>query len=871
MMDRIHIFIIYLFVSLCTYSQGILKGQVLDKGGKPLPSVIVKVFDDAGQKMLAYGTTDGNGNYSIDVKQSIQRVTIRINAFGYTQEERKLEKFGDNVNFILKESEVLLKEVSVRAKPVTIHGDTINYNVTQLKDKTDRKIEDVIRKIPGIEIEGSIIKYNGKPINKFYIEGADMLGGRYSLASKNINADDVATINVYQNHQPKRALKDIETSNQAALNLKLKNNRMLNPIGYANIGMGYGDETLWKAESFTLLISPQRQFLVTAKGNNMSQSYKNEISDSFNEVGDMHTLVANRLRPIHTDTSYVPAARTQYNRSASFTYHSLHKLTNDLQLNVNGGYHFNQTRSLQDKKTTFWTGGNSAIVVEENNNNRTNMHQGWLTLKFERNSDTHYLNAQLKAEGEMCNYRDKLTGNNSLKQNISTGSYIIAADIESVWRKGNRAFNLLSFTTFSNTPQNHLNATTTTTTVIDSLLLSQHLKGIKFHTQESTTYSWILSRIARLSLNASFQADYDRINSSLEYPSLDNQLRYGGVALKTEVKPALSLSGNNVSGSFGAVAQLDNLHYKDHVNVIHYDYDKPQIGVRASFTYRMGQRLRLMLGTSYMHQLGNMMDYVTQPVYVTYRDLSIFGMGMLNARDKTSSNINLTYRNLLTGFNAHVMATYQHIHSNIIKGSLVTDEQTISHFETRGNATDMWTFSAGLSRNIYDWHTIFSITGDSSVNNMERLRQGIFSNINNCFYSLEGNVKSTILHDYVIFNLGGRYTLSTQSMQNSTSYSNDFRINAGISIFPLACWGVYIRSTNTFIQVPSGTSSQYSSCYYLDAGTNYTFGKFEIELAARNITNQKLYQLRVFSACDTYNYTYYLRPLECSATLRYSF
>ena len=77
--------------------------------------------------------------------------------------------------------------------------------------------------MPGIDVQGSgQITYKGKPINKFYIENLDMLQGRYGIATNNISANDIATIQVLENHQPIKALEKTQFSNDAAINLKIK-------------------------------------------------------------------------------------------------------------------------------------------------------------------------------------------------------------------------------------------------------------------------------------------------------------------------------------------------------------------------------------------------------------------------------------------------------------------------------------------------------------------------------------------------------------------------------------------------------------------------------------------------------------------------
>ena len=117
-----------------------------------------------------------------------------------------------------------LKEVIVKSKKIWGEKDTVNYLVSGFKSGNDQVIGDVLRKMPGITVkESGEISYNGKPINKFYIENLDLLQGRYGIATNNIQAADVATVQVLEHHQPIKALDNNNTmANETAINLKLK-------------------------------------------------------------------------------------------------------------------------------------------------------------------------------------------------------------------------------------------------------------------------------------------------------------------------------------------------------------------------------------------------------------------------------------------------------------------------------------------------------------------------------------------------------------------------------------------------------------------------------------------------------------------------
>ena len=87
----------------------------------------------------------------------------------------------------------------------------------------DRNLADVLARMPGIHVQSDgRVQYDGKPINRFYIEDMNLLGERYSLATQNLSPSDIAAVQVYENHEPIKMLRDRSQTEQAALNIKLK-------------------------------------------------------------------------------------------------------------------------------------------------------------------------------------------------------------------------------------------------------------------------------------------------------------------------------------------------------------------------------------------------------------------------------------------------------------------------------------------------------------------------------------------------------------------------------------------------------------------------------------------------------------------------
>ena len=142
-------------------------------------------------------------------------------------------------------------------------------------------IGDVLKKLPGIKVsENGAITYQGEPINRFYIEGLDLLRAKYGIATNNIPADAVEKVQVLENHQPVKLLRDQVFSQQAAINLKLKKEKLGRPVINAEAGGGFtSSEGLWEGKLMAMEMARSWQSLYTFKTNNTGRNLTDELSD----------------------------------------------------------------------------------------------------------------------------------------------------------------------------------------------------------------------------------------------------------------------------------------------------------------------------------------------------------------------------------------------------------------------------------------------------------------------------------------------------------------------------------------------------------------------------------------------------------------
>jgi hypothetical protein len=234
-----------LFGISVNYAQ-IIKGTVSDDKGQAIGAkILIKSPTNPETISEFILVSQKEFNYTLKKSYSTTGFILEVGATGYTTYEElivpsELKKTLE-FNFVLnKEKIIQLEEVNVASeiKPYYIKKDTVVFKVESYKDGNEKKVEDLLKNLPGIEVkENGSIKYKGKTIETVTIEGDNLFDYNYSIGTRNISIDLVEEIEAIENYSENSLLKGIENSDKVSLNLKLKDNKV-DITGDTNIGVG---------------------------------------------------------------------------------------------------------------------------------------------------------------------------------------------------------------------------------------------------------------------------------------------------------------------------------------------------------------------------------------------------------------------------------------------------------------------------------------------------------------------------------------------------------------------------------------------------------------------------------------------------------
>lgn len=384
-------------------------GRVTDaKTGKGVSYVTCKTLGER-DSLMAYALTDGTGAFTLTLPDGAEAVEFTL--MGYDKKRIGARDARQGMRVRLTPSGIMLKEVTVKARPIDIHKDTINYNVAAFQGKEDRYIEDVLKKLPGVEVsaDGSI-RYKGEPINKVDIEGQDLLGNQYNQATRNIPADAVATVQVMEDDQPIRALKDRVPSNRATLNLKLKQGYKLRPFGEARGGIGGFNDVLWNNSLTLMNVGRKNQLLLTAKmdnnGENLSENTVEHID--YSDADNYEPLPGEMIQTDGMAQPPINEKRYLRNKSYSVGLNHVHRIGRYGSLRTNITYY--GTSNHNEDSTYNYYGGEQTLSLSETNRRKLSSHTLMPHFRYEHNAPKVYLVDELS--GSLSFFKltsDKLT------------------------------------------------------------------------------------------------------------------------------------------------------------------------------------------------------------------------------------------------------------------------------------------------------------------------------------------------------------------------------------------------------------------------------------------------------------------------------
>ncbi|MEP1033890.1 outer membrane beta-barrel family protein [Ekhidna sp.] len=260
-----------LFVTITTAQN--ISGTITDSGGEKLFAATVMLLHEQDSVLASFAMTDEQGVFVIENAKTGKYV-LRVNYVGYEAVDKRIEVKNIDINVgTIQLDPTELEEVVVEgvAIPITMKKDTIEYNAAAFATKTNAVVEDLLKKLPGMEVErDGTIKSQGETVNKVLVDGKEFFGDDPKMATKNLPADAVNKVQVFDQKSEFSQFSGIDDGNdEKTINLTLKEDHKKGTFG--TVSGGYGTDERYALSANINQFREDNQFSFIGKHNNINQ------------------------------------------------------------------------------------------------------------------------------------------------------------------------------------------------------------------------------------------------------------------------------------------------------------------------------------------------------------------------------------------------------------------------------------------------------------------------------------------------------------------------------------------------------------------------------------------------------------------------
>ncbi|WP_338377798.1 carboxypeptidase-like regulatory domain-containing protein [uncultured Flavobacterium sp.] len=402
--------LILILLSLTSFSQErTITGIVSDSLNNPLEraNVIAKPLqDNAG---LKFAIADHLGRFKLVLKSSV-KYEIKVSYIGYKDQVLIIEPNSElkTHNFILQETGEELKEIVINYeyKPIIVKKDTLIYDVAAFAKGSERKMKEVLEKLPGVEVDkDGGVTLQGKKVTKMLVEGKTFFGGGSKLAVENIPADALDKIEVIDNFNEVGFLKQVSDSEDLAMNVKLKEDKKKFLFGDVDAGAEVANDNGYHLlHSALFYYSPKTNVSFIGDLNNIGKSTFT-FQDMMRFQGGVSSFLSGRKSLTNLYSFSMDNQNVVENKSQFAALNFRQEINS--KLDVDGFGIFSKLFTASSSITTNEYLQNNSFTLENktsNGENKTLLGIGNVKLNYTPNkSQKVYYNVQFQASNNDIN------------------------------------------------------------------------------------------------------------------------------------------------------------------------------------------------------------------------------------------------------------------------------------------------------------------------------------------------------------------------------------------------------------------------------------------------------------------------------------
>ena len=826
-------FLLITLLLMITHMQAqTVEGVVTDAAtGAPVEMANVRLLYGSGAKLAGFGLTDTKGAFSVKVKEA-DSLQVAISLLGY-KELRRAVVPGQSYAFRLEEEAYVLKEVEIRPGRVFAVGDTINYNVDDFLSTNDQSIQDVIKKLPGVDVkESGAISYMGKDISKLYVEGMDMTDGRYGRITRNLRPESVDKVQLLDGHQPIRSLQKTLKTEDIAMNLKLKPQFRDLWMLHAGTGLGYGDELLWKGELNAMQLGRANQSSYGYKGNNVGEDVTAEQQLlSFRSDTKLAEPAAVSFLSQPSLSAPLRQDRWLFNDAHTLSGNRLYKLSETKQLRLNAMYIHDQNQQERGSETAWYYPGDT-ITIQEQRQASIRKDQAELGLNFENNADDYYMTNRFTAAGDWTkSHTGILQDETPIDQRIKTTNLRTRNLFRTLWNRDKLTYEVTSLLRYNHQPS-----------LLQTGNIHQQLNVNQFYTDNSfnliykkglTTQQYTAGMTGQAN---SIQNGY----SAYLLPSLQTDYR------KFRLNLVAPLVWTDYTGT---------------------DFSRFAVNPSLSLIYKLNYAWRFTLAGRYNEQYGGLTNFYTNPYQTSYLYLRR-NFGTPEVRQTQNYSLYGEYRSTIREFFASLSLSYTHARSDQMIEQFYENDLIVNEYKPIDNTSEAWSLGGSLSKGFFDYGLKTALNFSLSQREAEQIMQGVRTPYRSRSVFLEPKISWTP-NKYLETAYEATFTCTENKIERAANLSPLWNIVQKLNVsYGLTDWTLNASVDHYYNDV---SADKGVNAFFANLSLTWKCGRWYTVLSANNLLNKQQYSYTQYSAVQSYSSWINIRGREFLLSVRYRF
>lgn len=834
------------------YGQQQISGTLLDntnQKGIRAASVNLKSADG---KIISFKITDASGRFEMTTSKDLTNAYIEINHIGYKRFKQQLGSQLQQIQITLEQSNILLEEVEVKSAPKIVRkGDTLNYNVSGFADPNDRSIGDVLKRMPGLEVlENGEVKYQGKSISNFYIDGDDLLAEKYGIGTRSISLDMVKDVQIISHHEHIKVLKNKRYSDDVALNLVIKDEAKLKISGKAMLGLGLPNQ--YEGALNTMLFNKKVKFLNTIEANNIGQDLASNIEETRSQEKIDNLLSLGTIgNPPLKKKDYLRNKTGLLNINLSKPI----KKEWSLRTNIQGLYDKNNIH-YEGKNTYYAEQGDISFYETQISKIQTEAAVAQLTA--EKNASHYYFKNSLSMGINDGDAESSIISNTiPINNRILHTSKNISNDLIYVPELKNGAIIQFQWLSKYYSKPQRLNSSTEAFNdlfypiIFDEIV--QHVNVPTFNTTAALGYRIPKGKIQQY-YTANFALENQRLSSNIELIREDN------VQLPLSDSTINGMNWLRTSSEFNAQYSWSKERFSSNLSLpiafIHTQFEDPHYQLnnrknRIQFTpnfrarYRIGYDDEISFSYKNSNNLGNIDAVYRGLIIQNYRTRSYNSSASPESRNndflldyKLGKSVKLLFFHFALGYG-------QQSTNNII-ATLVTDSLTATQLTSRENLIRTYTASIGLDKYFFKLGALFKLKFNWKRSNYDQLFNNEILPISFTSYEIQPNFNKKF-SNVIALNYNGSINWSISSQGNVSLDRRLLFINQSLDVPITIAKSVQLtwNFQHLFNKQPDYKNTNYLFC---NITTRYSRWGMDFELDIRNLANIKSFETNSMAA-----------------------